>query len=280
MLPSLLVALAVVTMVGSPVRAQPPTAPAPAGGAAADAGATPVDDTSATGTSDTTPRGTLQGSAYLSRSRRVIGATVVARSETDTSARVAIDITATDARGAFRLDRLADGSYRVEVTRAGLAPVVKSAVELRHPFRAVVEVGMAPLAAMPVAARPPTLSERAEPTPRPTLRLSAEIQQAPGEPFPDAELRLRRADGGDDPRTLRSAAGGAIDGVEISAGSWQVEVTAPGFLAMRTLLDIEGDVHLRFHLVRQPTDYVPSPLELMPPELPLPPAGMEAVSAR
>jgi hypothetical protein len=234
----------------------------------------------AEGGSSATASGTLQGSAYLSRNRRVIGATVVIRSETDVSIPATIDLTATDARGGFRLDQLPDGNFRVEVNRPGLVPVVKSAVELRHPFRAVVEVGMTPLSVTPAVARPPSVAERPPPPTLPTLRLSAEMREAVGAPLADAELRLRRADGGDDPRSLRSDARGAIDGVEISSGSWQVEVVAPGFLTMRTLLDIEGDVHLRCHLVRQPSDYVPSPLELMPPENPLPPAGMEAVSAR
>ena len=46
-----------------------------------------------------------------------------------------------------------------------------------------------------------------------------------------------------------------------------------GYLPLWSVLDLTDDATLDVSLVRQPATYNPVPLELMPPEKPIPPAG-------
>ena len=73
---------------------------------------------------------------------------------TPESGDVRIFVTSTDEKGAYRFDALPEGVYRVRLLKHGLEPVLKDGVELRFPFRAVVEVVMEPAS----GAAPPALS--------------------------------------------------------------------------------------------------------------------------
>lgn len=211
----------------------------------------------------------LQGSTYLGRNRKVVGTTVLVRPEADPSRLV---VTSSDGKGIFRVGALPDGEYRVEVSRDGLEPVVKSAVAVRYPFRAVVEVPMRPRQAAVASSDAPSGSAS---TPEP-LTLRGRVVDAGDQPVADIPLRFSRRDGGEDPHLLQSGEDGSFELVGLSSGAWRLEVRAVGFLPIRTDLELLADTSLRISLVRQPADYAPTPLDLMPPEQPLPPRGLDA----
>jgi hypothetical protein len=217
------------------------------------------------------PRNELHGTVSLGRNRAVVGATILVVHEGDRSR---VFLTATDAKGAFKLDGLPDGDYRVVVTRDGLEPVVKTGVSMRFPFRALLEIPMLPTAngALPASA-PVTGGAGA-------VAVRARFLARGGSPVPDAVLKLRGTRPAD-PRIVVSLIDGTLDAGTVAAGRWRAELSAVGYLTLRATLDLAVDSMLEVVMIPQPAEYVPSPLDLMPPELPIPPPGLEpALSSR
>jgi len=202
----------------------------------------------------------LQGSASLGRNRQVVGATVLV---TRTDERSRLFVTASDSKGRFRVDDLPDGDYRVEVRREGLQTVVKDGVGLRFPTRAVIEVTMQPSEASPAAAAAPIRQEMDTAS---RVRIRGEIVEREGEPLPDVVLRWVRIDGGADPVVVRSGEGGAFELPPLSEGVWRLQTRVVGFLPIWATLELREDTTVSVAMVRQPAGYLPSPLELMPPE--------------
>ena len=95
----------------------------------------------------------------------------------------------------------------------------------------------------------------------------------------EVKLRLVRSDGTADPRMATSSADGTFEIDDLPAGEWMVTVIGVGMLPIRTTLYLEHDQRLAIKLTLQPASYVPSPLELMPPEEPIPPSGLTRETA-
>ena len=156
----------------------------------------------------------LRGNAFLGRNRPVVGATVQVRPEGDWSE---IHLTSSDAKGTFKVFDLNDGDYRVEIDREGLTTVIKNEVNLRFPFRAMIDVPM----------------ESGEPQlpPRPSggdgsrsLTLTGEVVERGNEPLTEISLRFVRPDGTEDPRLLRSDTEGRFSLSELVGGEWELIV--------------------------------------------------------
>ncbi len=204
----------------------------------------------------------LKGSARLGRNRPVVGASVRISPENDRSRYL---LTSTDGRGLLETMDLPDGDYQVRVTKDGLAPVTKSAVTVRFPFRPVVEVEMAPGSSMEAV---PAAVYSEDP-----LELTGRILTRNGDPVPDATVRLTRMDGAGDPVRIRSGEDGALAGSGLAPGSWEFEVRGVGFLSIRSILDLDGPVRVVALLIPQPAGYLAPALDLLPEEQPVPPAG-------
>jgi len=202
--------------------------------------------------------GQILGRALLGRNDPVVGAVVVVRPDGDRSAYRA---TATDARGSFRFDGLPEGSWTCTIAKDGLRPIVKRAIDVRAPYRAVVEVTMEKGAAPPP---PPAPSGGA-------ASLSGVVVGEALGGLAEARVRLVPAGGRGDPKTALTAPDGsfALDG--LSAGRFDLEIEGPGFLPIRTTVDLAGDATLTARLVPQPPGYDPLPEDLMPLEQPIPP---------
>jgi len=233
--------------------------------AAVAAGPALAQDTPAASASERVSR--LGGRAYLGRNAPVVGATVLVQPEDRPGEAY---LTSTDEDGVFRVDGLSDGSYRVRVEREGLGPQVKTGISLKFPFRAVVELDMDPLAL--------GSAEKSALVPEATaadgsLSLTGRVIEAGAGPVGEVQLRFVRLDGREDPRALRSRPDGSFELDGAGAGVWRVEVSGVGYLSQRMALDLQGASFLKVILVRQPAGYDPTPLELMPPEQPIPPAG-------
>ena len=207
--------------------------------------------------------GRLQGAAFSGRHKGVVGAAVVVRQQADSSS---MFITSTDAGGQFRVEGLPDGEYRVSVKRHGFRPVIKEGISVRFPFRPVVEVTMEPAAGLAVTAA----STDGTPSTQP-ISVAGHVVGRDGNPVGQTRLRFVHPSGRLDPRWVRTDAEGRFEISELPAGEWQLEARGVGFLPLRVQLELAQDTRFQFFLVRQPANYEPEPLELMPRERPIPP---------
>lgn len=212
----------------------------------------------------------LQGRAFVDRRTDVIGASVTVRPVVDDGR---YWITATDGKGVFRIDDLPDGSYVVQITRHGMLPIVKDDVTVRFPFRAVVELPMQPLQASAAAVRPASGSAGGRAA-EATLSVVGLVRDPDRAPLNEARLRFVRGEGGVDPRTVESESDGTFRITDLPGGTWALELTAVGMLAIRTELRLGSDTTVEATMMRQPTGYEATPLELMPAEEPIAPASL------
>lgn len=208
----------------------------------------------------------LQGRTYLDRNDQVIGATVVVRPADDASR---LFVTSADGDGNFRVDALPDGDYDVLVRREGYAPVIKRAVALKFPFRAVVEIRMD--SGDDVAA--PLMPAEAIPASRESFAVSGTIVRRDGEGIDEARIRLVREDASADPFDAETRGEGAFEMSGVAPGIWRLEVFAVGYVPLRQPIALTEATEIAVTLVRQPADYQMTPLELMPPEEVRPPAS-------
>lgn len=213
----------------------------------------------------------LQGRVHRSRTRMVVGATVLVQQQDDASR---IFVTSSDEKGRFRVEDLPDGKYKVAIDREGLQPIVKENIALRFPFRAVIEMPMTPQtepvspAARPVAGDPP---------PTKKILIRGQVVERGGEPIPEVAVRFIRSDGLADPRPVRTADDGSFELSDVLAGHWRLETRGAGYLPIRIGLDLDEDAMVDVTMVQQPAEYDSSPLELMPPEEPIAPADLPEV---
>jgi hypothetical protein len=204
----------------------------------------------------------LEGTASIDRHHRVVGAAVLARAR---DGGPLFWLTSTDERGFFVLDRLPEGTYRVALHRDGLAPVVKEGIELRFPFRAVVEVTLAPDPAGKFAAAHAAAAAAKR------LRLAGTVSVRGAGPLAEVRIQLVRADETEDPRTTLTLRDGSFAIEGMSAGTWRIEVLGAGYLPLRMDLELADDAKVEAVLVQQAANYVAPALDLLPPEEPIPP---------
>jgi len=210
----------------------------------------------------------LQGSAFLGRRSGLVGAAVLVREESEPGM---VFVTSTDEKGQFRVDGLRDGSYRVWVKRDGYRTVLKQQIEVRFPFRPVVEVRMEPSDVVVETAAFPAETTAGDGV----LSIEGTVVERDGEPIGDVRLRLVHPGGKKDPYLLRSAPDGTFRLSGLPAGLWRLEASGVGFLPLRIRIGLENDTRFNFSLVRQPASYKPLPLELMPAEQPIAPEGFD-----
>jgi len=207
----------------------------------------------------------LQGRAYLGRRAPVIGATTLIQSQ-DRSAD--LYLTSSDAKGVFRIDGLPDGLYRVRAERDGLVPRLMDDISVKFPFRAVVELEM-----IPVSKDSAEDSSQTAAASETLISIIGQIIEQDIGPIGEIHIRFVKQGGGDDPRILRSSSDGSFTLAAITAGRWHLEINGVGLLPQRINLNLQEDVNLTVIMVRQPPGYEQTPLDLMPPEQPIPPAS-------
>lgn len=208
----------------------------------------------------------VQGSAMLGRNRPVAGATVLVATESGTPAYY---LTSTDAKGSFHVDGLPEGTYAVEFSRDGLAPIAKSGIVVKPPYRGIVEVTMSAAGgASPVPAKSPTADAAGTRVKLTGVVLDAAFKQ----PVSDVKLRLVRAGGPADPHETLTASDGSFSVDDLPAGRWTLESLGLAFLPLRAELRLTGDATAKLVLVGQPATYQAPALDLVPREEPIPPA--------
>jgi hypothetical protein len=177
-------------------------------------------------------------------------------------------VTSTDEKGTFRLDQLEEGRYAVRFLKYGLVSIEKNEVELEFPFQAVVEVVMEDSD----GPSPPVLMTARgtiDATEKATVRGTTVDRK--GEPLAEVRVRMLKADGTVDPVFALTDENGEFEFPEIDPGMWDFEIYGAGYLPVRAPASWYGEMELRAVLVTQPATYEPQPLDLMPPEEPIPP---------
>jgi hypothetical protein len=177
-------------------------------------------------------------------------------------------VTSTDEKGTFRLDQLEEGRYAIRFLKYGFVSIQKDNVELEFPFQAVVEVVMEDAE----GPSPPVLMTARgtiDSTEKATVRGSTVDRK--GEPLAEVRVRMLKADGTVDPVFALTDENGEFEFPEIAPGMWDVEIYGAGYLPVRAPASWYGEMELRAVLVTQPATYEPQPLDLMPPEEPIPP---------
>ncbi len=207
----------------------------------------------------------LQGTARISRLRDVVGATVLIQRKGTPGV---FYLTSSNGEGKFFVDGLRDGNYSVRLNREGFAPDAKDGVGVKYPFRAVVEVTMEPGQAdlRAIGAAPAAGSA--------AITLQGSVLGPDGDGLGEVWVRIVRQDGSVDPLSLRTPEDGSFAFEELAPGEWRVEVIGIGYLPLRQRLMFGDDSRVFVQLVRQPAEYVPSPLDLLPPEVPIAPEGL------
>jgi hypothetical protein len=243
-------------------------APAPGVARVPEAGATAA-ATGAEGAPDHGGRRTwLLGHARTGRHQWVTGAVVMA---TPQSGEARLYVTTTGEKGTYRFEAMPEGTYRVRLLKHGLEPVTKDGVELKFPFRAVVEVVMKPTS----GPRSPVVPAAKTTSVGTVANVVGRIVDREGEPVEEVRVRVTRADGSVDPRDTVSDENGEFAMTGLLPGAWTLEVLGAGYLPIRIPVTLSGEGELRAVLVPQPASYEPQPLDLMPPELPIPPPPFE-----
>jgi hypothetical protein len=207
----------------------------------------------------------LQGRAYLGRRAPVIGATTLIQSQERSAD---LYLTSSDDKGVFRINGLPDGLYKVRAEREGLVPRLMGDIAVKFPFRAVVELEMAPAGknSAEQSARTAAGSEA-------LISVIGQVIEQNAGPIGEVHIRFVKSGGGDDPRIRRSSSDGSFTLPAITAGRWHLEINGVGLLPQRIGLDLQEDINLKVIMVRQPPGYEQTPLDLMPPEQPIPPAS-------
>ncbi len=221
----------------------------------------------AVGRAPATVRATkIQGRAITGRKTPIAGATIRVFSEDDTGI---VYLTSTDEDGRFRVWGVPDGSYHVTIDRAGFETVVKDRVVVRGPIRAVLEVRLEPSTA------PKTVAELLgiEYDPEGRVSVTGTVVDVDGFPVPDVRFVFRRHDGTADPWYLKSGNDGAFRFDDVGAGLWDMEIKGVGYISIRTTVVLDRGGEAQIQLVPQPTDYLATPLDLVPEEVPIAPAA-------
>jgi hypothetical protein len=205
------------------------------------------------------PAGQVRGTISYGRHIPAIGAVVILRPAAGSTP---VYAATTGASGAFGFDGVPDGTYRAEVRRDGYTTQQKSGIVVRAPFRAVVELTLAP--GTP-ATSPPSASAEGD------AALAGRVRIAGGAPIAEVRARIVRPDAADDPRTALTDASGGFVFPGLKAGLWRLEISGAGLLPLRTEIDLSGEVVLEAALAQQPANYQPPAQDLIVPEDVIPP---------
>lgn len=205
--------------------------------------------------------GQVRGTITTARRTPAIGAIVVVRPE---QAPAPVFVATTGSSGTFAFDAVPDGRYRAEVRREGFAPVMKSGIVVKAPFRAVVEVLLQ--AGRDAAGEAPAPAAGG-------ASVDGRAARTTGEAIAEARVRLVRADGRDDPRSMLTGPDGGFAFPDLTAGRWRLEIRGAGLLPLRADLDLAGPMTVRASIAPQPADYKPTARDLIVPEEALPPPG-------
>jgi hypothetical protein len=194
--------------------------------------------------------------------------------------------TSADAGGRFSLQNLPAGRYLLEVSLEGYLTVRKDALEVRPPFRSIIEVLLerAPPSAAPASGSsstaPPAAGAQAPEAAEPA-RLRVTLVDGGLKPVPEGLVAVTPAAGGE--RQIRiTDASGRAEFDRLPARDYRLTAAAAGFLTVRAdslALPAGAPSEVAVTLTPYPLDFKGAIEDLLPPEEPMPPPRREAGAA-
>jgi hypothetical protein len=215
----------------------------------------------------------ISGKYFISRKQKVVGATVKLSQGNNKS----IYLTSTDEEGTWRLNNIPEGNYRVEIFKEGFNYIEKKSVEVRFPFKTIVELQALPsMKAVGDILRWGGQTNRMS-SQQPGSRGSnscnfrGKVSAKDGTPILDAEIILKELNREANPLKAFSGSDGSFVLEKVRAGFYKLFVLTPGYLPLRFIAIIQEDTYLEATMLLQPLNYQATPSELLPSEEPIPP---------
>jgi hypothetical protein len=217
--------------------------------------------------------GRIKGSVTNPARREVVAARIVARVLLDN--RELLFLTTSDEAGLYRLENLPAGVYTMRALRAGYEEVVYEDVEVRPPFRNIIDFRLPTLPAPepgPIQREAPPVSG-APPVGIAPIMVTGLVVDEEGTPVADAEVAFSM---GSPPRRslLYSRADGTLEYPLLYPATYELSVTVPGSIPIR-IPDVTvwpgRPLEVRVRLVDFPVELAARRGLILPPEEPLPP---------
>ncbi len=191
-------------------------------------------------------------------------------------------LTSSDPQGHFLFHSLSRGTYDLEVTLPGYRTGRKTDLQVRPPFRSIVEVLLEPGAEpetsptpvdTPAVAADEEIPERGK-----GVVLTLQLTGPDNEPVPEGLTSLVPLSFGGNRRYERSDLQGNVSFTGQPPGRYRLVASAPGYLTVRSeRIDLApgGVSHVIVILTPYPLDYAGNLEDLLPPEEPLLPRRLE-----
>ena len=191
-------------------------------------------------------------------------------------------LTSSDPQGRFLFHSLSRGTYDLEVTLPGYRTGRKTDLQVRPPFRSIVEVLLEPGAEpetppapvdTPVGAADEDIPEGEN-----GVSLTLQLTGPNNEPVPEGLASLVPLSFGGSRRYERSDLQGNVSFAGQRPGRYRLVASAPGYLTVRSeRIDLAlGEIsHVIVILTLYPLDYAGNLEDLLPPEEPLLPQRLE-----
>lgn len=223
----------------------------------------------------------MRGTALEAGSRRPLaGAVAALHSESDAGLHF---LTSSDSSGRFLFQTLPAGVYSLEVTLAGYRSAGKKGLEIRPPFRSIIEMALE-RGAEAGAERPAADGGAGGPPAQGTGEASGipfafTLMDREQKPVPEGIVALV-ALGGDEPRrSAKTDSGGNVSFEGLQPRRYRLTASAPGFLSVRSeRIDLSGVTRARVTVILTPypLDFAGNLEDLLPFEEPLLPYPLPA----
>ncbi len=220
-------------------------------------------------------KGWISGRYYVSRRVNVAGATV----KLDSGSGKDIYLTVTDERGKWNFKDIPEGKYDIEIFKEGFEQSGKRDIVLWFPFKSIIELKAIPSAKAYGSVKQWSTKRKeiqgstGDPSGSKltTVTINGKALSQTGEPLSGTQFILKDINGRIDPyRGTADAAGNCII-EDVRAGLYDLAISSMTYFPLRLVLDVDQGMNLHVIMVPQPQDYHYTPLDLIPPEEPLPP---------
>ncbi len=217
-------------------------------------------------------RAEMRGTALESGTRRPLtGAVATLHADAERGAHY---LTSTDPSGRFVFQGLPPGSYSLEVSLAGYRTARKDGLDVRPPFRSIIEVILPPGPDEDGAGVPAPAAPGSEGAGAATASLTVTLTDQEQRPVPEGQVVLVSLQAKGERRVGRSDEQGRLEFEALPAQRYRLTASAPGFLTVRTeRLTLGGETQARVAvtLTPFPLEFGGNLEDLLPPEEPLPP---------
>ncbi len=218
-------------------------------------------------------RAWISGKYYMARKQMVVGATV----KVTMIGNRKVFLTSTDMDGKWSLDNLPEGNYVVELFKEGFQYIEKRSVEIRFPFKTVIELQANPSMETLGNIRrwglkhEEKISQSDESEEGGKYIIQGTISAKEGTPIIDAEIKIRNISREVNPYKVYSRAAGEFTLEKLQKGHYEFLIMMPGYLPIHTIIEIDSNVDIIATMLLQPLNYEATPSELLPLEEPIHP---------